>query len=61
MQAMFRKNFLSFIQNFYSNWEVNKACLLVESQSELYIFMLSQDCGFFFYTIEQHSLKLLKN
>lgn len=41
------------------NHYFSKACLLVESQSELYIFTLS---GLkIFLTTEQHSLNLLKN
>lgn len=44
-----QNNFLSFIQISYSNREIIKACLLVESQSELHIFILSQDWGIFFY------------
>jgi len=36
-----QNNFLPFTQIFYSNWEIIKACLSLESQSELYIFILS--------------------
>lgn len=54
--------FLTFMQIFYSKWEIIKACLLMESQSELYIFILSQAYTCLNkYNIEQESLKLLNS
>lgn len=35
--------FLTSMQIFYCKWEIVKGCLLMESQSELLIFILSQD------------------